>query len=199
MLPGNMTPSPGKMPNGQDREQYLQKAHKFIEENHKRIRHYAQNIGRGNRQRVEDMVQEVILVLLEGRQNIDFDRAPLSYVFMMLKQQRRMVYRRKQEGFEALSVVSTGDDTSHHNHPQEEEKETHFDWIVSHLSLIESHLNKEDWKYYTMMKSGMNKHEIAQREGIAISTMWIKLQKVKEKVRKIAARLRAEQEGDLER
>ena len=195
MLPGNTTPLPGKMPNGQDREQYLQKAHKFIEENHKRIRHYAQNIGRGNRQRVEDMVQEVILVLLEGRQNIDFDRAPLSYVFMMLKQQRRMIYRRKQEGFEALSVVSTGDETSHHNHPQEEEKETHFDWIVSHLALIESHLNKEDWKYYTMMKSGLTQREITRREGITL----LKLQKVREKVRKIAARLRAEQEGDLER
>lgn len=77
------------MPNGQLRNEYEPQAHKFVEVHYLRIRSYASFIVKRsfpNRvERIDDITHDVIADILEGRHNIQFHKAPLTYVQFLLR------------------------------------------------------------------------------------------------------------------
>lgn len=101
MPPRSISKSPAHMPNGQLRKTYEIEAREFVGDHYEDLQRYASYIvlyKYPNRDtRIEDITHQVIQWILEGRYNIRFDKAPLTYTQFLLRNAHRRMDKSKRD------------------------------------------------------------------------------------------------------
>jgi len=88
-----------RLPNGRIRKEYEAECHKFLERFYPSLYKYALHQVKGNHDTAQDLLHDTIVVLLEGRDKINFITPPLTYMQLMISRQRVQHRQSKRKNF----------------------------------------------------------------------------------------------------
>lgn len=185
MPPRNMNPLPGKMPNGQDKEDYTRKCHKLIESEYKNLLRTALYQTSGDPIWARDLLHDTFLILLEGYHNVDFNKSPVQYVRILIRHVKGRHKQIKQKDFNRTSIVAY-DPQSYviKRHVEEEDKQTEIDYLLEHFQEMQSLLKSKHLEVLECYLDEMSLGEIAKRFHISTQRVGQILLEVKKQLRK---------------
>jgi len=164
MPPRNMNPLPGKMPNGQDKEEYTRKCHELIECEYKNLLRTALYQTSGDRIWARELLHDTFLLLLEGYHNVDFTKSPVQYVRILIRHVKGRHKQIKQKDFNRTSMVAYDPrSTTIERHVEEGDKQTDIDYLMEHFQEMQSILKPRHLDVLECHLDGMSTGTIAER------------------------------------
>lgn len=185
MPPRNMNPLPGKMPNGQDKEEYTRKCHELIESQYKKLVKIARYETRGDEIWAQELLQDTLLLLLEGYHNVDFTKSPMMYVQIMMRHVKGRHKQLKQKNFNRTALVAYDPRSpTIEKYLEEERKQTDIEFLLEHFHELRSGLTAKQMQIIEYYLDGRPQLEVAKTFNVSKTRVGQILLEVKKKLRK---------------
>ena len=98
-----------RLPNGRIRSEYEAECHEFLERWYPKLYEYALYQVKGNHETARDLLHDTIVVLLEGRDKINFVLPPLAYMQLMIARQRTRHRKSPRKNFHNTFIYGEED------------------------------------------------------------------------------------------
>lgn len=182
----NMNPLPGKMPNGQDREEYTKQCHKFIDENYAQLKKVASHLTRFDEERADDLLQEAVKILLEGWHNVDFEKTGYSNaIFIMRSINSKTRLKRKTLDNNLFFT----DSIFLESFPYKGENESDYSFLSRQFDSLTVDLTFEEKRHLEWYLDGLTYAEMQQYHAVTRIRIGQILTKARKKIKKRAQAL----------
>lgn len=185
MPPRNMNPLPGKMPNGQDKEAYTRKCHELIESQYKKLVKIARYETRGDEIWAQELLQDTLLLLLEGYHNVDFTKSPMMYVQIMMRHVKGRHKQLKQKNFNRTALVAYDPRSpTIEKYLEEEGKQTDIEFLLEHFHELRSGLTAKQMQIIEWHLDGCSQQVASKHLKLSTQRVSQILLKAKKNIRK---------------
>jgi len=178
----NMNPLPGKMPNGQDQEEYTKRCHKFIDEYYTQLKKVARCLTR-DQDYAEDLLQETLRIFLEGWHNINFEKTGYSnaiFVMRSLKSRTRL----KRKTLDANLLFADPALLEYFSH--KEERESIYSFLSQDFDRLTIDLTPEEKRHLEWYLDGLTYAEMQQYNHVTLKRIGQILTVARKKIKKQA-------------
>jgi RNA polymerase sigma factor (sigma-70 family) len=121
-------------------DEYRKKCDAFVEQHYKKLRSYALFTTHRDVDRAEDLLQRVIIILLEGRTEVTFEKGSLKYIQNMIYNQYRNDCTKERIRMQHNYTLCTSEESPKGDHSYSGEFKEDLLYLLKHLTERERQL-----------------------------------------------------------
>lgn len=184
------------MPNGQLKETFQKECHDFLETYYTQLLKYALYHEGGEKDRADDLLHKTILILMEGRDNINFHRAPRTYFNLMMRREKERRTRVKQPLFEGGLLIDDREEDLPFETPSPSDQQRYEDWsaderandpykaLAGHFDALCKELTPTEVQHLDWYLDGLSREEMKQYHNVSNKRLDQLLTKARRKIKK---------------